>query len=80
MALDKEKMAKVLQTIQSRGVDPQMSEDAVEIIGPEGKRDLKTKIKRRRKKTKAPGIKNEIDFPEDEDEEVSLPSNVTGSF
>jgi len=80
MALDKEKMAKVLQTIQARGVNPQVSEDTVEVIGPEGKRDLKTKMKRRRKKIKGPGIKNEIDFPEDEDEELDLPSNVTGSF
>lgn len=44
MPINKEKMSKLLQTLQKKGVTPQLSEESVEMNG------LKNKIKRKKKK------------------------------
>lgn len=44
MPINKEKMSKLLQTLQKKGVTPQLSEESVEMNG------LKKKMKRKKKK------------------------------
>ena len=63
MALDKEKMSKLLQVLQKKGNSVQGSTEAVEAGG------LKKKMKKRKKKKKH-------DF---KDEDISLPANVGGA-
>lgn len=67
MALNKENLAKVLQTVSKKGVAGQPSEEAVE-SGSESKA-LKDKIRKRKKKK-----------PKSKDEEVTEPTNTSGSW